>query len=498
MMKKSTTGASSSLPSSLQLQEDSIFRSFGAPIKHLPLETCSYVFSFLDTITCIRNKAVCKDWYMHTSDHCGYLQFQEKIILSRSSQEVEISVKAQETVDIINQQTGINKNSELGTNVNTTRNGGYSRCQLKRTRGHLPNPNVLNGESKWLKFHSSSDTTSSAKIDTLVGDQRRRMQMVHQTSCSSSQITVVAIRFVSEQQIRERFQTSYVTCLDLESIRISYPALSSSSNTIASSMSTRTVATKSHQLKKSIQVLDLSSLRYLMKLSVRGCSNLHILRLPPYLEGLDASACSSLKEINFPSEMFTRETSTGCNDGKQHNPCFVVNGVAPSFRLKALNLNGCRSLVNVQFFDETIKSVTELDMTSVSSISSTLIANVLKHSENLRSVSLRYVATDNMIRSLAVSKSARQCLHLVDISFSNVTDKSIEALVNNSFQLARCNLRGNKYISGECYNQVPIYLSRRNRGFLQGEEVFTVMANNNDDKDRKRRKGDNIFFFVND
>ena len=76
---------------------------------------------------------------------------------------------------------------------------GSDRCQLKRTRGHLPNPNVLDGESKLLTFRTTR--TCSASVDTPgtcmpTPTNKRRMEMVQ---TASSQITV-AIRF---EQITE-------------------------------------------------------------------------------------------------------------------------------------------------------------------------------------------------------------------------------------------------------------------------------------------------------
>jgi hypothetical protein len=71
---------------------------------------------------------------------------------------------------------------------------GSDRCQLKRTRGHLPNPNVLDGESTLLTFRTTR--TCSASVDTPgtcmpTPTNKRRMEMVQ---TASSQITV-AIRF---------------------------------------------------------------------------------------------------------------------------------------------------------------------------------------------------------------------------------------------------------------------------------------------------------------
>ena len=342
---------------------------------------------------------------------------------------------------------------------------GSDRCQLKRTRGHLPNPNVLDGESKLLTFRTTR--TCSASVDTPgtcmpTPTNKRRMEMVQ---TASSQITV-AIRF---EQITERSRMSYITSLDLESIRMHYPIPSTS-------IRTTKCPSKSHPVKKSIQVLDLSSLCQLKKLSVRGCSSLRILRIPSCLEGLDSSACSALKEITFSVENLGDYSS------------------GQGLCVKAMNLNGCRSLTRIQFFEDAVRNVTELDMTSVSSMPKALIAQVLKRAEVLKNVSLRYIATDDIITALAASKAAH-CLCLVDISFSSVTDGPVESLVNRAMQLERCNLRGNKNISGECYNQVPIHLSRRN-GSTESMEDFSVLKDGADDE-RKRRKGDNIFFFVN-
>jgi hypothetical protein len=116
---------------------------------------------------------------------------------------------------------------------------------------------------------------------------------------------------------------------------------------------------------------------------VRGCSSLRILRIPSCLEGLDSSACSALKEITFSVENLGDYSS------------------GQGLCVKVMNLNGCRSLTRIQFFEDAVKNITELDMTSVSSMPKALIAQVLKRAEVLKNVSLRYIATDDIITALA-------------------------------------------------------------------------------------------------
>jgi hypothetical protein len=97
--------------------------------------------------------------------------------------------------------------------------------------------------------------------------------------------------------------------------------------------------------------------------------------------------------------------------------------------------------------------------------------------------------------ALAQSQSSRNGqLRLVDIAFSvNVTDESVKLLVRNSPALERINMRGCKGITGECYNNVPVFLERRRSrgGSAAGEEEVLAM----DDSFPSSRKGDNLFYF---
>ena len=105
--------------------------------------------------------------------------------------------------------------------------------------------------------------------------------------------------------------------------------------------------------------------------------------------------------------------------------------------------------------------------------------------------SLRYCASDGILLALVDSESACSGkLRLVDIAFSTkVTDASVKALVRNAPSLERINMRGCKGISGESYNNIPIYLERRRRGETDPEEALET------DASFSTRKGDNLFYF---
>ena len=110
--------------------------------------------------------------------------------------------------------------------------------------------------------------------------------------------------------------------------------------------------------------------------------------------------------------------------------------------------------------------------------------------------SLRYSGSDAIITALADSQSARSGeLRLVDIAFSiKVTDEPVKLLARNGPALERINMRGCKGITGECYNNIPVYLERRRRRRGSGGETGCE-DEEMDESFPSSRKGDNLFFF---
>jgi hypothetical protein len=122
------------------------------------------------------------------------------------------------------------------------------------------------------------------------------------------------------------------------------------------------------------------------------------------------------------------------------------------------------------------------------------------HTHSLVSVTLRGVATDEVILALASSDAARNGkLQLVDCAHSKLlTDVGVLALLGGAPRLERLNLRGTGVTTG-CYYQTPITLRERkehreeaenggsgNDGDGNGDSNIAVEMGN---EVRKRRKG---------
>ena len=228
-------------------------------------------------------------------------------------------------------------------------------------------------------------------------------------------------------------------------------------------------------LKRVICELEMSGLRRLERVSVRGCGALRKIQLPPSLVSLDASGCTQLATISLP--------------------------FGQRAELEALNLSGCRSL-SVQgsrsLFGaarlDVMRCIRELDLSSTNRLPKEILAGALKATEKLESVSLRYVSTDEVVLALSKSRSAQETLKFVDTSFSsNIEDSSVEQLVNSARNLVRFNLRACS-VSALCYNAVPVQLERRRQS--PSEISHRPFSLREEEKKFKKRKGDNIFFFV--
>ena len=196
-------------------------------------------------------------------------------------------------------------------------------------------------------------------------------------------------------------------------------------------------------LKRLVMSVDLSGIQHLKRLSLRGCTHLQTAHVPASLEALDASSCSGLSKLVFPS------IQTG--------------------RLEALNLRGCRSLVaqdRARLFGpasaDIMRYIKDLDLSSTKLLDPTVLADAIRMTCQLDTISLRYVATNTIIRALSESESAAATLRFVDASFSeDLADEACEDLVNMAVHLERINLRACPSISASMYNAIPELLQRR-------------------------------------
>lgn len=221
---------------------------------------------------------------------------------------------------------------------------------------------------------------------------------------------------------------------------------------------------------------DLSGIEHLKWLSLRGCNHLQELYVPPGLEGLDVSSCSSLKKLVFP--------------------------LGPKRKLKALNLRGCRSLEplgGTRLFGSATADVMchikELDMSCCKRLDATVMADAIRMTVALESVSLRYVATSTIIQALAESDAAKTSLRYLDVSFSEeLGDEACEALVNSAIHLERCNLRACRNVSAALYNGIPVLLQNR-QNMSVSAHLPCNSATATSLSQLSRRKGDVMFQF---
>ena len=522
---------------------------------HVPIEVLQKIFSYIDLYSRIKIKRVCKIWANNCFTNHGYILSQKPSQIvsledttTKTAHPFQLMVKGQEKCTIHPPTSSISGSGN--GNGNATDNGTDNATSVmlnRRTKGHLPAPHIFHeSPSSKLMLLSYPNKEPDLPISISNGDDTSTItrtpsnRNMIQAKLYAPHQMALAIQFQRLQlqlqlqhkstinndlhnEIRIGTQTSMVhlQCLDLESICFQIPAL----------------ALARIPAKKLIQVVDLTCLRYLERLSVKGCSKLKVLRVPHSLRALDASACTELREIvmsmdymnlgdeydgtsastltstssSVPTTTTTTTTSDGGTGALGDEKDDTTRMHSNTYFLTALNLNGCRSLTKASFFSQGfLTNVQELDMTSVTKLSTDLIVEGFSVAHSLKNISLRYIASDAMLHALAKADALDTRagtgtgtststvgigdgsafgppLVLLDMAFSHVTDGPVEELVRRAKRLERCNLRGCKGISGSCYNQVPIHLSK-----VQDQEFAIDYSN----EQKRKRKGDNMFFFV--
>ena len=459
---------------------------------HVPLEALHNIFSFLELIERFKIQSVCRTWLSASAKDLG------KFVLNDSRRQIYNHRPATDYFLV--------KGKEMISNTS----GSYARddtasvkaAAMKRTKGHLPEPLVMTQSSAHSKLLYHSTKGHSSLINTETADKNSAQYMncmqMHECTYRNNVQRQIALAIQFQQCIftENTYNKRYITHLDLST---NYWGYKSDHWTLKG--------------KNSILVIDLTNLNLLERLSVKGCSKLHTLRMPHSLHALDASACASLVEISTKYE-----NAYNNNQSQIDGDCMDET----SYKLKALNLNGCRSLTHASFLSRHfLHNVEELDLTSATKLSKSLMETALRNAHHLKNVSLRYIAVDGIIDALSTvmedvkakdlsgderqlsnihsRKQRNSSLTLVDLAFSDVTDNAVEKMVNNCTRLERCNLRGCKNVSGHCYNQAPIYLSQRKCVEDQGSknQLHDFSIDYGDIGDgKRRRKGDNIFYFT--
>lgn len=413
-----------------------VIHPFSPPrtMEDLPIDVLPIVFSYLDASTCIRVRLVCHKWRLSSGRGCLFLRVGH---LQSSEWRHDLRVGSIILKGSIHQDCIID-------------NAGSNR--LKRTRGHLPEPNVF---PEGLEVSSLTVLSGIARFDN-------RFHQVLSDGVATKWRGFAA-------KIEREGQTPFVA-LDLEAskIEVAHRAMAGHSGPLFDG-----ITGKPRSLKRALEFLNVCGLSQLKRLSVRGCSSLEALYLPPSLVAVDASGCTNLRRLSMPE------------------------GVSES-GLVALNLNGCRSLETQGELlfgpgtEQALVNAREIDLSGVNLIVAPAIARALRVTTCLDTLSIRYVATDDVLFALSESVSARETLRFIDVAFSTeLTDTSVEVLIQSASKLERLNLRGCKKVSVECYNKVPVLLMNRQSG-VSGCDSGRLQSN----PGRKARKGDNVFSFV--
>ena len=456
----------------------------------LPSEALDHIFHYCTPVECLSNRRVCRSW-RGRSTGCALIEYSCPPMLPYFHILVErIRIVGTKQRIVAHANTSNHENDVNGGSGIITKRLLHRR---KRIRGHLPEPQVQLSEEDYSPNDDDESFTLPRDLTAL-------------PSCG----TAFRLEACGEAETSSQHGTSnsyYWNGINLAESTLMLPQRRPMQPSLVGDLSNMR---RSKVLKYLLKHVDLSTVSRLERLSVRGCPNLQSIFIPTNLEALDASSCSRLVTISMP--LF--EYYCGIDEkGMTRN------------HLKALNLNGSRKL-RYLFTTETapliLKYLREFDASSVKELTSSCMPSILRQSVRLESLSLRYVATNNLLDELA--KSASACglrslegtvteppsLQLLDVAFSRaLEDSSVNHLVSTAPQLERLNLRGCTGISGLCYNRIPVLLmERRHRqqhevGIKTRDEPGapsgqTAVENylSMDTSTRQRRKGDNIFYFT--
>jgi hypothetical protein len=492
----------------------------------LPLGVLALVFEHLDIASRLRARRVCRGWRGSAAVGCAHLR-------------VEVSQPASSVhrlkvgrVRLCGRRSRLNLEDSDIADVETT----FDKARwMNRTRGHLPQPIVLDAEADLAltappRLQQTRGgvallidrSTVSLRCQLEAGDAAGEEEgpglgPVQAAEDSGQSDTISPVRSPQQPEYEREAAAQARQVTVLEALDLSKSTFHPCVRVQCGIDSYRDL--KPRTLQRGLRQVDLAGLCWLQSLSVRGCGGLRLLLVPPCLTALDASGAAQLRTL-------------GC--GHSHDSC-LGHAVAGG-RIQILNLNGCRELLHAGLLSAAVPAAAqhpqpssssppppssraalarcrELDLSYCQRLPVATVATALASAGVLASLSLRHVAQDPMLRSLAASPAAAHTLRLVDCAFSaGMSDAAVEALVQAAPRLQRVNLRGCAAISAACYNQTPITLTRR--GAAHGAAAAAAAAAATDDgtdplraappreggggscMQGKRRKGDNVFFFT--
>lgn len=461
----------------------------------LPPGVLALVFEYLSPTGRLQARRVCRDWRGAVGIGCAHLH-------------VEVNRPASSGVDSFKvgrvRLRGRRSKLSLERDDVEAREATFDSARwMNRTRGHLPQPIVLDVEQDLEETvpHGLQQTRGGAAllIDRSAVSLRCQLE-VEATGAGGKEPNPVPAPDDSDDsdedtnyEREQAAQARRVTVLDSLDLTAStfHPCVRIQDG--IDSYRDTNPRTLRHALRK----VDLGGLCWLRSLSVRGCGNLQMLLVPPSLTALDASGASKLRTLNY-----------GHNDSIERAGCQV------------LNLNGCRELrcAGLLAYPQSLAHCRELDLSYCQRLPAATVATALQTAGALASLSLRNIAKELTLLRLAASPAAARTLRLVDCAFSaDMSDAAVEALVQAAgARLQRINLRGCTSVSTSCYNQTPITLMTRCSAKDKDKETepepaagstsTCTMRSHAEDGTPfespepvtgcKLRKGDNVFFFT--
>ena len=487
-----------------------------------PPGVLALVFEQLDVANRLRARRVCRDWRGQAAIGCAHLKVNLHNLSVRGHRHLGHVSYRVGRVRLYGRRSKLDLEDDVakGTDEETT----FDKARwMNRTCGRLPQPVVLDTEEELAETvpHELRQTRGGAAllVDRSVVSLRNQLEAADDTGGSgpgSSSILAVSDTNSAEEheqvaadsdsesddengdgrldpqtselfhemqwytntkyekeQANESRNATVLQSLDLAASTF-HPFMRISND--GGTDSYRDI--KPRTLQRLLVRVDVGGLCWLQSISVRGCSNLEVMLVPPCLTALDASSASHLHTLNY-----------GHNDSVKHAGC------------KVLNLSGCRELTSAGILDhpQSMAHCRELDISYCQRLPAAAVSTALASATALASLSIRNVAKDVILQSLASSPAAACTLRLVDCAFSDgLTDVAVERLVQAAPHLQRVNLRGCTAVSTLCYNQTPITLATRSMEQVTGSTGASADATvtSPHGASRKLRKGDNVFFFA--
>jgi hypothetical protein len=400
----------------------------------LPDDLLAEVFDYLDARACFSVRGTNRTWYASAIAGCTHLHF--------SFPKLNKQVGASSST-FLHYARFVGHHVQRATTLDALVNGAEgSEWQLKRTRGQLPKPEVggTGAQTAEVPLHMKAH------------------------------LSLAWVRLESAFAGRNLISLDLTASIYQSATTMSAGPTRVDGVSIPGHLFDR-INGDPKDMQRVLESVDLSGLRWLQSLSVKRCSALRELLLPPSLTALDAS--------NSRLEIATFRGGAGS--------------------LSVLNLDGCRNFTpsvacfNNCKFDRhgllaNLQLCREIDLSWCQHLPSSTIAAGLQTADSLVSIAMRGVATDEILLALAASSAAKVGqLRLVDCAHSKqISDGGVEELLSAAPSLERLNLRATG-VSKDCYYKTPVTLEARARN------ADDDIDNDGDDsRVRKLQKGDRV------